>query len=176
MNHIKIITDKDFNIKPTKLKKAITRYAARGIVIRDDGKIAILNKIVKQEYKLPGGGVEENESIEETFKREILEETGCYVEITDMLGSIKEIKKLENFVQISYIFVGKVIKNTNKLKLTQKEKDEGGQLLWVTIEEALNLISNCYNVLKASKYESLYHSRFIVLRDKYILEYYLKQK
>ena len=34
------------------------------------------------------------------------------------------------------------------------------------------LIREC---LKESKYENLYHSKFIVLRDKIILEYYLNQ-
>ena len=37
------------------------------------------------------------------------------------------------------------------------------------------LIKNSLNNLKESKYENSYHSKFIILRDKYILEYYLNK-
>lgn len=55
------------------------RLGARGIAIREDGKIAIFNKSNKNEYKLPGGGLEGEG--EEAFKREVLEEIGCEIEI-----------------------------------------------------------------------------------------------
>ena len=59
------------------------RLGARGIAIREDGKIAIFNKSNKNEYKLPGGGLEGEgeEETEEAFKREVLEEIGCEIEI-----------------------------------------------------------------------------------------------
>lgn len=135
--------------------------------------IAIFNKSNKNEYKLPGGGVDKGEDIKEAFKRETLEETGCEIEIIDELGTIEEHKSLDNFKQISYIFVGKVLKDNNKLELTQKEKDEGAKLIWVDKKKGLKLITECFENLKESKYENLYHSKFIVLRDRYILEYYL---
>ena len=59
------------------------RLGARGIAIREDGKIAIFNKSNKNEYKLPGVGLEGEgeEEPEEAFKREVLEEIGCEIEI-----------------------------------------------------------------------------------------------
>lgn len=59
------------------------RLGVRGIAIREDGKIAIFNKSNKNEYKLPGGGLEGEgeEEPEEAFKREVLEEIGCEIEI-----------------------------------------------------------------------------------------------
>lgn len=59
------------------------RLGARGIAIREDEKIAIFNKSNKNEYKLPGGGLEGEgeEEPEEAFKREVLEEIGCEIEI-----------------------------------------------------------------------------------------------
>lgn len=150
------------------------RLGARGIVLREDGKIAIFNKSNKNEYKLPGGGIEENEKPEEAFKREVLEETGCKVEIIKELGSTEEYKTLDNFKQISYVFVGKVLEDTKQLNVTQKEKDEGARLVWETPENALKVITESYDKLVASKYESVYHTRFIALRDRKILEYYIK--
>lgn len=173
---IATITDKDFGDEIIPFSKPRKRIAARGIIIRQDGKIALFNKENKNEYKLPGGGVENDESLEETFKREIKEETGCVVRIVERLGKIEEEKSKDNFKQTSYVYVAKVIRNTKKLNLTQKEKDEGGKLIWVTLEEGLKLISRCIDNLKPSKYENLYHSKFIVLRDKKILEYYIKER
>lgn len=43
-----------------------------------------------------------------------------------------------------------------------------------TPEKALELITNCYSELVASKYESVYHTKFIVLRDRKILERYIE--
>lgn len=176
MNCIRVLVDEDFGLKSVEFNNPRVRKGARGIIINSDGKIAVFNKANKNEYKLPGGGIDEGENPEEAFKREALEETGCEIEIINSLGTIEEHKSLDNFKQTSYIFVAKVVNDTHKLNLTQKEKDEGAQLLWVDDTEALKLITDCYDKLKESKYENLYHSKFIALRDRYILEYYLNSK
>jgi len=174
MDLIYRVTDSDIGETPIEMSNPRLRIGARGIVIREDGKIAVFNKSNKNEYKLPGGGIEENEEPEEAFKREVLEETGCEVEIIKYLGTIEEYKSLENFKQISYVFVGKVLKDTNKLNVTEKEKEEGAKLLWDEPEMALELIKECYNKIIASKYESVYHTKFIVVRDRKILEKYIE--
>lgn len=168
------ITDKDIGEKPIEMCNPRLRLGARGIVIREDGKIAIFNKSNKNEYKLPGGGLEGKEEPEEAFRREALEETGCEIEIIECLGTTEEYKSLNNIKQISYVFVGKVLKDTKQLNMTEKEKDEGAKLLWETPEKALELIIKSYNELVASKYNSVYATKFVVLRDRKILEKYLK--
>ncbi len=176
MNCIRVLVDEDFGLKSVEFNNPRVRKGARGIIINSEGKIAIFNKANKNEYKLPGGGIDDGENPDEAFKREALEETGCEIEIIKLLGTIEEHKSLDNFKQTSYIFVAKVVNDTHKLNLTQKEKDEGARLLWVDAFEALKLITDCYDKLKESKYENLYHSKFIALRDRYILEYYLNSK
>lgn len=170
------LTDKDIGEIPTEMKKPQLRLGARGIVIREDGKIAIFNKSNKNEYKLPGVGLEDEETPEKAFQREVLEETGCEVKIIENLGTTEEYKSLNNFKQISYVFVGKVLKDTKQLNVTEKEKDEGAKLLWETPQKALELITKCYNELVASKYESIYSTKFVVLRDRKILEKYIELK
>lgn len=169
------ITDSDIGEELLKMENPRLRLAARGIVIREDGKIAVFNKSNKNEYKLPGGGIEGEENPEIAFKREAMEETGCEVEIIKELGATEEYKSLNNFKQISYVYVGKVIKDTKQLHVTEKEKDEGAKLLWETPKKALELITECYNNLIASKYESVYSTKFIVLRDRKILEKYINE-
>ena len=170
------IMDEDIGEVSIKMDNPRLRLGARGIVVREDGKIAVFNKSNKNEYKLPGGGLEGEEKPEEAFKREVLEETGCKIEITNKLGITEEYKSLDNFKQISYVFVGKVLEDTKQLNVTDKEKEEGAKLIWETPEKALKLITASYDKLIASKYESVYHTKFIVLRDRKILEKYIREK
>lgn len=174
MNLICKITDEDLNDKSVEMLNPRIRYGARGIVIRNDGKIAVFYKSKKNEYKLPGGGIEENENPKQAFKREVLEETGCIIEIINELGTIEEYKSQDNFKQISFVFVSKVIKDTKTQHLTQKEQYEGDITTWENPLKALDLITNTYDKLISSGYKSAYHPKFIALRDKRILEYYLK--
>lgn len=165
------ITDEDFGLNNLGFDYLEFRYGARGIVIREDGKIALLNKVNKNAYKLPGGGIEDNETPEEAFKREILEEIGCIIDIINKIGTTEEYKTKIKFKQVSHIFVGKVIDDTHKLNLTQKEKEEGAKLVWVTPQDGLKLINECYDRLKATNIS--YSGMFVALRDKKILELYI---
>ena len=45
--------------------------------------------------------------------------------------------------------------------------------MWETPQKALELIKDCYGKLIKSDYESVYATKFIVLRDRKILEYYI---
>ena len=83
---------------------------------------------------------------------------------------------MDNFKQISYVFVGKVLEDTKQLNVTEKEKDEGAKLIWETPEKALELIIDSYDKLIASKYESVYNTKFVVLRDRKILEKYIEME
>lgn len=172
------ITDEDLGEKSYRMIDPIIRYASRGIVLNSDGKIAIFNKQKMNQYKLPGGGLEDKEDFDDAFLREVREETGCNVKIIQELGITEELKSQDNFMQISHVFVGKVIEDTKRLGLTDKEKAEGGNILWEEPKTALELISSSYEKLIASKYEpnkeSVYSLKFITLRDKCIIEYFLK--
>lgn len=80
----------------------------------------------------------------------------------------REYKSQINFKQVSNIFVGKVIQDTKELNVTQKEKDEGAKLLWETPQKALKLIIDCFDKLISSDYETVYATKFIVVRiEKY---------
>ena len=64
MNLICKLTDEDIGEKYIELENPRLWLGARGIVTRDDGKIAIFNKANKNEYELPGGGIENGENPE----------------------------------------------------------------------------------------------------------------
>ena len=56
----------------------ICRHACRGIVIKD-GKILLCYESNEDKYIIPGGGVEDNETLDDCCARELMEETGVRV-------------------------------------------------------------------------------------------------
>ena len=176
MKFIINIDDKDIGEKVYKINEPKIRKAVRTILFNGKGKIAILHKKNKNEYKLVGGGIEENENMEAALRREVNEETGCVIKDIVELGYVEELRTINNFMQISFVFVSKVEKNKNQLSLTEQEQDEGAELCWFLPEIALKKIRECYNRLNPSKYSNLYNSKMVIKRDELILEYYLKNK
>ena len=169
-----VIQDIDVGLENKPLSNPKTRTGARGIVVKGE-YIALFNKANMNEYKLPGGGVEEGEDYAIAFSREVLEETGCIVEDVELLGTVEEKKGHNNFYQKSYAYVGYVVEDTGTLHLTEKEAKEGARLVWVTVDEAIDLITNCKdNIIDSpcDEDETVYSSKFIIKRDLTILNYY----
>lgn len=174
-NIIVKITDETFGNASKEFMNPTIRKGARGIILKENGQIAIFYKKNKNEYKLPGGGIDDGEKPEDAFRREIMEETGCEIKNIRLIGITEELKSFDNFQQISYVFIAQVVAISNKLNLTQKEINEGGCLVWLTPEEALRKITECADEILASEYENLYHSKFINYRDREILKYFIEK-
>lgn len=172
---IKRITDEDFGLECVPFVNPRCRFGARGIIFNNENKIAILYKKMKNEYKLVGGGIDENEDPTKAFKRECLEETGCVVEIDDCLGTTEELKTQDDFKQTSYVYIAHVINDTGHPNYTKQEIGEGSEILWLDIDDAMKVIQDSEEKIVASKYDgdkSVYHTKFIVRRDYEILRYY----
>lgn len=159
------ISDLDFdpNHKMSSIDGYKIRKSSRGIII-NNGKIALPNITKYNYHKLPGGGINTNETISEAFKREVMEETGCNCEILDQSGIIIEWRDKYKLLQISYVFLGKVIGEVGENKLEQDEIDEGFTLDWIPIEKVDEILDGD----GATNYEG----KFIQIRDRSIYKYY----
>lgn len=174
LKQIAVVTDEDFGItKQVHDTPPLTRLGARGIIINRHNQIAVFNKTKKNEFKLTGGGIEDGETPIVAFRRECREEAG--VDITDikLIGTVLEDKSQGNFKQLSYVFVARQKGHSKHLELTEKEANEGAKIIWMEPHEALQKMKDCLKYLKASDYDSIYRSQFMVLRDVKILQYYL---
>lgn len=84
------------------------RIRASAIVFFDSKLITVyrekmVNGVLKKYYVIPGGGVEENEAIEEATKREILEEVGIDIELTDKYFYLEKEDAEEYFYIANYV-------------------------------------------------------------------------
>lgn len=140
MKLIKTIQFKDLKVEET--DKFEIRRAARAVVFDHDKNIGILYVGKYNYHKLPGGGLEGDESIEEALKRECLEEIGCNIEIFGELGEIIEYRDKWSLKQHSYCYLANVVGKKGKPDFTQKEIDNGFEIKWLSLEEAAKLLEN----------------------------------
>jgi ADP-ribose pyrophosphatase YjhB (NUDIX family) len=63
-------------------------FACVAVVIRDGGKILMVERRDGNGLGLPGGHVKQNETIEQAARREVHEETGLTLEITGIIGTL----------------------------------------------------------------------------------------
>jgi len=154
MKLINYITDLTLGYKTTKQKfdEWNVRQAARAVLLNDKNQIALMHIAKYNVYKLPGGGVDEDERLDLAFLREILEETGCEVEKTGEIGITIEKRNQWKMFQVSYCYLAKVLK-VKSSELTDEEKGSGFSLHWVSsIEEAIELV----NKNKSDRYDDKY--------------------
>lgn len=142
------------------------RRAARAVVFDKDNKIGLLYVSKSNYHKLPGGGLEGDESIEEALGRECLEEVGCDIEVISELGEIVEYRDEWFVKQHSYCYMANVVGEKGLPNFTEDEIADGFEIKWVLLDEAVELLKN-------DKPES-YGGGFIQARDSLFLEEALK--
>lgn len=117
------------------------RLAARAIVFNREGKIALLHVQRHHYYKLPGGGVKEGEDFETALTRECQEEIGCAVQITSVLGSTTEYRKIHGLKQISRCYIAEVTGKIEEPQFTPYEQKLSFAPLWCFPEKAFEWLS-----------------------------------
>lgn len=114
-----------------------TRVACRGVVV-SEGKILLTYEVNTDQYFIPGGGLEEGESLEACCIRELAEETGYVVEPTQQYLTIHEY--YEEWFFVSHYFICTVKGETGR-SLTEREAEAGLEPKWIPLEEAVEIFS-----------------------------------
>ena len=74
----------------------------RGIILNEMGQILLLHSNKHNGYSIPGGTVEENESIKDTVIREVFEETGAEIVPIKIVGKYYHTSKNFNYDGITF--------------------------------------------------------------------------
>lgn len=120
------------------------RNAARAVVIDEkSNKLGMVYVSKFDYYKIPGGGIEENENIEEALDRECMEEIGRHIDVIDEIGIITEYREKHNLKQDSFCYLAKTTSDQFKPNFTEDEIGEGFQLIWIGLNEAIEKQKNC---------------------------------
>ena len=135
----------------------LERRAARAIVFDDAGCIALLHVSTKNYYKLPGGGIEDGESMESALRRECEEELGVNIEIMQEVGEIIQYNSKTKFYQESFCYVAKLASIKGTPKFTEEEQVDGFGIVWTSPQKALSLLDD--------NSVADYEGGFIVKRD-----------
>lgn len=91
------------------------RISSRAIIIEDGKLLAMFRRKIKKDgsvkeyYVIPGGGLEENETLEENVIRELKEEFNTDIEIVKFLGTEEYDETIANY------FLCKIVNGTPKL-------------------------------------------------------------
>jgi len=108
------------------------------VIIQSDSQI-LLVKRKKNPFErylaLPGGFVNEGETVEVAAKREVTEETSLYVELIDILGVYSDPKRDPRGHIISTVFVGEILDNNNNNAIAG---DDASELVWIKEEDIDN--------------------------------------
>lgn len=111
------------------------KHTVRAIIVRD-GKLS-MQLSGNGEYKIPGGGVEADESHAVALEREVREETGLLV-IPESIRPIGEILELRQdvfrpgtkYICHSYLYFCDVQEQTVETQMTQSEINKGYHPVW----------------------------------------------
>lgn len=154
---MKTITQIAENYKGSPTK---TRPSARGIIV-DGNKILLIHELCDGTYMSPGGGVEDGETLAECCKREMLEETGCIVDVGEHYLRVNEY--FEDTLYIGNYFICKITGKGEK-SLTQIENEHKAVAEWVSLDNALEIFKTYKGLQKIDDGKiSLYKREYTVL-------------
>lgn len=116
------------------------KLSVRAVVLNSAQKIALVYIKKRGYHKLPGGGVEDGESIAASLKRELREEVGCEVTLLHDVGRVIEYRDRAQQMRDSYCWVARSVGELQEPLLTPDEREKGLEIQWMGLEEAINVI------------------------------------
>ncbi|KAL7932634.1 NUDIX hydrolase domain-like protein [Trichoderma chlorosporum] len=122
-------------------KSYTNRTSTRVVALKPSGEIAIIYVKEGNYYKLPGGGIEADESHADAALREVKEETGAVIALrnADYFATTEEFRF--HLHQTSYCYLADVVDDSGEPCLTEEELADGFVHQWMTVNRALEAMS-----------------------------------
>lgn len=127
------------------------RVSSRAIIIEDGKLLAMFRRKIKEDgsvkeyYVIPGGGLEENETLEENVIRELKEEFNVDIEIVKFLSTEEYEDTIANY------FLCKIINGTPKLggeELDRMTPENYYEIRYIDLKKIDNYDINAKDIIK----------------------------
>ena len=133
------ISDKDFGFNTPKEKTDEVRFCVRVLLFNDNDEICVVKSEKYGYMQLPGGGIEDGESIIEALHRETEEETGFLIDSIEPIGFTLERREDTRNTHpwgrdISYVFKALPSKEV-ETHYMEDEKAEGFKPIWISLDD-----------------------------------------
>lgn len=124
------------NLIPKDNSSWINRPTGKVILINTNNEIALIGNRVHDFFMLPGGGIDEGETVEEGLIRECLEETGYTASLTSYVGYTESFRNRNSRHSTTYCYIAQPISFQGQ-SLTDSEKEIGVYVKWIPLDKAL---------------------------------------
>lgn len=131
------------------------RLAVKGVILDKENKLALAGT---RYSLLPGGGVEEGESLVEALIREVREEIGCDIEIIKEIAVTEEFRDKIKRHQETHFFLVNVVGEKGE-PTTSQENEQDIKILWCTLDEAIKLLEGEMEDMSHESYHSCFNVR-----------------
>lgn len=127
------------------------RVSSRAIIIEDNKLLAMFRRKIKNDgsvkeyYVIPGGGLEENETLEENVIRELKEEFSVDIEVIKFLGTEEYDDTIANY------FLCKIVNGTPKLggeELERMTSENYYEIRYIDLKDIDNYDLNAKDIIK----------------------------
>ena len=148
------------------------RYTSRALIENSKGEFGFLHLVgedffgIRDHLETVGGGMEEDETVEDTIIREVKEEVGYDIKEFELIGAIVDTYNLINRITFSTFFHCLIDENNkHEIHRTIEEKTLIKEIVWLKPLDALDYLKNS---AKSNV------DKIVQRRDYVALEYYLK--
>lgn len=149
------------------------RWTVRALAYNEEGKLCFLHikgsdAFGKRNHlETVGGGVENDESLEEALRREIKEEIGYECEIKEEIGVVVDHYNLLNRENISTFFVVELKDYVGDINRSEEEQDLISEVVFIDEESALKQLC---------EFSKGTVNELVQRRDYYALKHYMSRK
>ncbi len=160
-----IFPNKNPPVKPVVFEE---RPTVKAVVFDIDGRVALVGKLMNNFYLLPGGGIHQWETVEESIARECLEEIGCKIKLLHNLGTTEDYRTRDKKHCINYCYSAEVDGNKGEQQLTKEELENGMYVRWFSVSKAVQIFEDQLLQLQAGEVD-FYNTGFNIVRDRIFL-------